>query len=180
MPSAMLTITMRTASPDDAALLASLAARTFHDTFAADNTPGNMAAYMAEAFGESIQRTELADDRTTVFLAECGDEVAGYVMLRDRPGPDVVPGDPIEIVRLYVVLRYLGSGVGSALMQCCIDEAATRGRSTLWLGVWERNARAIAVYERWGFTDVGTQAFQLGDDQQTDRIMVRPLVAGER
>jgi hypothetical protein len=39
--------------------------------------------------------------------------------------------------------------------------------------------RAIAFYARWGFTDVGSQSFQLGADRQTDRIMARRLAAQE-
>ena len=58
------------------------------------------------------------------------------------------------------------------------DESALRGRTTIWLGVWEHNARAIAFYRRWGFADVGTTDFMLGRDRQTDRIMAR-RVAGE-
>ncbi len=180
MSSTTPALTIRTATAADAVLLAELGARTFHDTFAADNTPENMAAYIAGAFGEARQRAELADDRITVFVAERDGDVAGYVMLRDFPCPDVVPGDAIEIARLYAVKRQIGGGVGAALMQRCIDEAATRGRSAVWLGVWERNTRAIAFYERWGFTDVGRLAFQLGDDRQTDHIMVRPAAPGER
>ena len=33
-----------------------------------------------------------------------------------------------------------------ALMDACADEALKRGGRTLWLGVWERNARAIRFY----------------------------------
>lgn len=173
-------LTIRTATVADAALIAEIGASTFHDTFSADNTPENMAAYMTGAFGEALQRAELADDRITVFLAERDGDVAGYVMLRDVPSPDVVPGHSIEIARLYAVKQHIGARVGAALMQRCIDEAAARGRSAIWLGVWERNTRAIAFYERWGFTDVGRLAFQLGDDRQTDHIMMRPVAPGER
>ena len=70
-------------------------------------------------------------------------------------------------------------GVGAALMQHCVDLAASRGRDWIWLGVWERNVRAIAFYSRWGFTDVGSQSFQLGADLQTDRIMARRIAARE-
>jgi ribosomal protein S18 acetylase RimI-like enzyme len=58
-------------------------------------------------------------------------------------------------------------------MQRCLGEAASRRRRTIWLGVWERNARAIAFYRRWGFADVGSQPFRLGTDLQTDRVMAR-------
>jgi len=45
--------------------------------------------------------------------------------------------------------------------------------------VWEHNARAMTFYARWGFTDVGSQHFQLGADRQTDRIMARRSAAQE-
>jgi len=57
------------------------------------------------------------------------------------------------------------------------SEAVRRGAHTLWLGVWERNERAKAYYKKSGFTDVGSHVFMVGDDAQTDRILVRPLVA---
>ena len=165
---------IRRASVDDAALLASLAATAFRDTFAADNTPEDMAQYMAGAFGEDIQRAELADARNVVFIAERDGEPAGYVMLRDGAAPAcVASANASEIARLYSSKRFIGAGVGAALMQASIEHAAEAGKDTLWLGVWERNARAIAFYERWGFRDVGTQAFQLGSDLQTDRVMRR-------
>ena len=49
----------------------------------------------------------------------------------------------------------------------------------MWLGVWERNARAIAFYAKWGFIDIGDHVFMLGSDRQTDRIMWRadPMTA---
>lgn len=176
---ALTPVTTRLATPADAALLAALAATTFNDTFAAANTADDMALYMAGAFGESIQRAELSDPRHVVFLAERDGDDVGYAMLREGPPPTVVSGlDTIEIARLYAVKHVIGAGIGATLMQRSLDEAAARGKSTIWLGVWERNARAIAFYERWGFADVGTQSFILGRDRQTDRVMVR-RVAGQ-
>ena len=63
-------------------------------------------------------------------------------------------------------------------MRRCLEEAAARGRRTIWLGVWEHNAQAIAFYRRWGFADVGTTTFLLGKDSQTDRVMTRRVLHG--
>ena len=54
-------------------------------------------------------------------------------------------------------------------------EARQLGADALWLGVWERNPRAIAFYGKVGFVDVGSHLFVVGADAQTDRIMVRSL-----
>lgn len=178
------TTTLRHAAAADAARLTRFAQSAFMDTFGPDNTPEDMAAYVGEAFSEAAQRAEIADPRVTVLIAEQQGDLAGYAMLRDGDAPAPVraaldgdavasPTRAIEIVRLYAGQRWLGAGIGPALMQRCLDEAAARGRQVVWLGVWERNARAIAFYRRWGFADVGAQSFRLGGDLQTDRIMSR-------
>ena len=170
----MTPITTRQATPEDASLLAELAATSFNDSFAADNSAEDMALYMEKAFGEEIQRAELLDPRNVVYIAERDGEVVGYTMLRDAPPPnEVADVNALEIARLYSVKRAIGSGVGATLMQRCIDDAAARGKQTLWLGVWGQNTRAIAFYQRWGFVEVGTQTFVLGHDRQTDNIMAR-------
>ena len=46
----------RRATIDDAPLLATLAERTFVDTFAAENRPEDMTVYVAQTFGERQQR----------------------------------------------------------------------------------------------------------------------------
>ncbi len=97
-------------------------------------------------------------------------------MLRSGNAPGSVNGrKPIELVRLYVSRESLGSGVGAALMQACIDDAQHGGYDTLWLGVWENNTRAQAFYRKWHFVQVGTHVFQLGDDPQTDFLMQRSV-----
>jgi diamine N-acetyltransferase len=167
---------IRRGKAGDAALLAELGARTFSETFAPDNSAKDMAAYLASAFSRAQQTAELADATSLFLIAETDGVATGYAMLRSGNVLDSISGDkPIELVRLYVSQASLGSGVGAALMQACIDEAKQRGHKTLWLGVWERNARAQAFYRKWNFTEIGTHIFQLGDDPQTDILMQRAL-----
>jgi diamine N-acetyltransferase len=167
---------IRRGAAGDAALLAELGARTFSETFAPDNSPADMADYLASAFTPSQQAAELADSNSLFLIAEKDGVALGYAMLRSGNVLESVSGDkPIEVVRLYVSQASLGSGVGAALMQACIDEAKQRGHKTLWLGVWEHNARAQAFYRKWNFTEIGTHIFQLGDDPQTDILMQRAV-----
>jgi GNAT superfamily N-acetyltransferase len=169
---------IRQASAGDAELLAELGARTFCETFAADNSPENMAAYLASSFGPVLQATELAEAESLFLIAEVDGIAAGYAKLRPGDAPHGVTDDnPIELVRLYVSREWLGRGVGAALMRACIDEAKRQGHHTIWLGVWEHNDRARAFYSKWNFRDVGRHIFQLGDDPQTDILMERSLGA---
>lgn len=170
---------IRTATAEDAVLLATLGAKTFSDTFSAQNTPENMAAYLAASFSPEIQARELADPAVVFLIAENAGRVVGYVKLQASQPPAAVRGPrPYELVRIYAINEAIGRGVGTALMQASLKEAASRGYETLWLGVWEHNLRALAFYRKWGFVEVGTHIFQMGDDPQTDFLMERP-VAGE-
>jgi MOSC domain-containing protein YiiM len=60
-------------------------------------------------------------------------------------------------------------------MAATVSAARARGAETLWLGVWERNPRAIRFYARCGFVDAGEKSFIVGTDVQRDRVMVRAL-----
>lgn len=167
-------ITIRRGTAADHTLLAELGALAFAAAFAADNTPENMAAYLAEHFGAARQAAELADPATIFLIAEQGGEAIGYARLKRGPAPACIRGArPIEIVRFYAHPNCIGRGVGAALMQACLEQAARQGCDAVWLDVWERNARAIAFYEKWGFVVVGAQDFLLGDDLQHDLLMVR-------
>jgi len=88
----------------------------------------------------------------------------------DDAGPDA-----IELRRFYIEGRWHGRGLAPALMEHVLRAAVARGAAVLWLGVWERNARAIRFYRKCRFLDVGSQVFVLGADPQTDRVMLRPL-----
>lgn len=171
-----MNISVRTGEERDAPALAELAARTFLDAFAADNRPEDMALHVSRAYGPAQQRRELLDPDLTTLLAEVDGELAGYAQLRVGAPPDCVTGDaPVELWRFYIARHWHGHGVAQALMRRVEDEARRRGAATLWLGVWERNARALAFYLKTGFADAGAHVFLLGTDAQTDRILARRL-----
>ncbi|WP_375773577.1 GNAT family N-acetyltransferase [Archangium gephyra] len=169
-------LAIRIATPADAALLAELSARTFRDTFAADNRPEDIAAYLATHYSPALQTRELQDPQRTYLLAEAAGVAAGFALLQEiQPEPGVPGRWPLHVERLYVDGPFQGAGVGAALMRRCLDEARARGHDVLWLGVWERNFRARAFYARWGFAEVGETMFVLGGDTQRDLVLALSL-----
>lgn len=167
---------IRRATSADTNLLADFGARTFYDTFAADNTPEDMAAYLSASFSPILQAQELADPGTIFLMAEINGIAAGYAKLQLSVAPSCITDlKPVELSRLYVSNTLIGSGVGAALMEACISEANKVGYRTMWLGVWERNERAQRFYKKWGFEVVGEQIFRLGSDEQRDWVMQRGI-----
>ncbi len=167
---------IRLAAPSDAARLATFLERAFRDTFAADNTPADMAAYCAHAFGVDIETRQLHDPLRRCLIAECEGEMAACVQLAmGARALSVTGAAPVEIQRFYVDRAVHGQGLAQQLMVACLADARSQHCETVWLGVWERNARAIRFYERCGFRTVGTQQFVLGSDLQHDLVMARSL-----
>ena len=169
-------LTIRRGTVEDAGLLSELGARTFSETFAADNTPEDLAAYIDTSFSVAQLTAELADPASTFLIAEVDGSAAGYARLHDGEAEKGVEGaNPVELVRLYVSREWLGRGIGEQLMRACVDEARRAGHETIWLGVWERNPRAQAFYRKWNFRAVGEHMFRLGSDLQRDILMERAL-----
>jgi ribosomal protein S18 acetylase RimI-like enzyme len=168
---------VRKAEPADADALARFAERVFRETFGPFNAPDDMDLYCLQSFSTSLQAAEIVSPLVVTLLLIAPDAgIVGYAQLREGPPPvEIQEGSAIELVRFYIDTPLHGSGLSRRLMDAVIDEARSRDRRTLWLGVWERNARAIAFYRKAGFTDAGAHAFLLGSDLQTDRLMTRGI-----
>lgn len=173
---ATIVITLRRAAADDALALSRVAEATFRAAFAAASTEAEMDRHCATRFGLRHQAEEIAARSLETFLAMDGEGIAGFAQLRSHVKPRCVSAaSACEVQRLYVDARYHGKGVAAVLMDACIDAARGHGTVALWLGVWERNARAIAFYAKCGFVEVGEQVFPLGQDLHRDLVMARPI-----
>jgi diamine N-acetyltransferase len=169
-------VTIRTAVAADAAVLADLARTTFYDTFAATNDPADMALHLQRAYGLQQQTAELIDPGITTLLAEQDGVAVAYAQIRGGGVPACVTGPaPVELWRFYVAQGFHGRGIAQQLMDCVKSAARQRGAATLWLGVWEHNARARAFYAKCGFADAGQHVFLFGTDPQTDVVMTLAL-----
>jgi diamine N-acetyltransferase len=169
-------LVIRRAMDGDAERLAAFARRTFVETFGADNSAEDMAIHVASAFGADIQLHQIRDPRMVTLLAESGPTLVGFAQVRQGESPACVAGDsPLELWRFYVDRPFHGRGIAQALMHAADQAAEQFGGRTLWLGVWERNPRAISFYTKCGFVDVGAHAFIFGTEEQTDRVMARSL-----
>ena len=168
---------IRRATDTDAAALAEFGARTFAEAFGADNTAEDLAKHLASAWHPDLQLGEIRDPSLDILLAvDTRGAFAGFAQVRDAHAPEgVATNQPVELVRFYVDRPWQGRGLARALMSAVEECARRRGGRELWLGVWERNLRAQAFYRKCGFEKVGSKIFVVGDDPQTDHVMLKPL-----
>ena len=167
---------IRKADRSDALQLSRLAEKTFRDTFGPTNPADDMDFHCQTSFSEAIQASEIADPNMVTLLSESEGVLIGFAQLHWGEAPECVLGEsPGEIRRLYVETDWHGRGVAHDLVNECLEEMKKRGSDVVWLGVWERNPRAIAFYQKFGFVEVGDHIFQLGTDPQRDIVMAVSL-----
>ncbi|WP_328855588.1 ribosomal protein S18-alanine N-acetyltransferase [Microbispora hainanensis] len=125
--------------------------------------------FPADAWSEAMMRGELADQPRTrhYVVAELGDRVVGYAGL-------AAAGDQADVQTIAVLADHRRAGVGTALMNELLTEAARRGAVSVFLEVRADNPPAQAMYERFGFRRLGLRRSYYEDG--TDAItMVKDL-----
>jgi ribosomal protein S18 acetylase RimI-like enzyme len=156
--------------------LQDIAVQTFVESFADANTEENMRQYLRDSLSLEKLAEELAAPQSEFYFAWFEGQCAGYLKINiGATWPDRTAEPVLEIQRIYVLQKFHGKYVGQSLLDKALAIARERRLPYVWLGVWEKNPRAIVFYRRNGFLEVGIQIFMLGDDAQRDILMIRAM-----
>ena len=109
-----------------------------------------MALFGEEAWSPDMLASELAGEPGKYYLVAAEDGVvAGYAGLL-APG-----GGQADVLTVGVVQERWGEGIGAAMLENLLAEAARRGCTEVFLEVRVDNDRAQRLYRRHGFAGVG-------------------------
>lgn len=162
-------LVIRSASELDLEALCQFSAKTFWDAYASQNRLESMHAYIEKNFNKTTLSQELNDTRSSFFIAEFQNQFCAYMKLnQNKMQNGIIAEKPIELERIYVDKDSQGFGVGKKMMDEAIKIAKQLGHDKLWLGVWEENHKAIAFYEKYGFSPSGSHIFMFADEPQID------------
>jgi diamine N-acetyltransferase len=149
---------------------------TFYETFHEQNDEQTMEDYLQQAFASEKLLSEIKNPESIIKLLYVNNELAGYLKVNEGTAQtEANVEDSLEIERIYILNTFQKLGLGKILINEAILIAQQLQKSTIWLGVWEKNDNAIAFYERQGFVKTGTHKFMMGDEAQLDYIMVKKL-----
>lgn len=164
------------ATPNDLLQLQHIGRETFSQTFSEINSEENMSKYLKESFSSEKLTEELSNELSQFYFAKLGNEVIGYMKLNTGAAQKENPDEnALEIERIYVLQDFYGKKVGQLLYNKAIEVAKELAVDHVWLGVWEKNFRALAFYNKNGFVKFGQHEFVLGDDIQIDLLMKKAL-----
>lgn len=167
-----MNISIRKATIDDAHILAELGGTTFYDTFRSFHTEEDMQQYIKKAYSVELMNENLSKDSIQYFIVFDDEKPIGYVKLIKNVTHDKLTTEKnIELEKIYVLKNYFDKKVGKELMTEAINYSRENNFETLFLGVWQENARAIAFYKKFGFETFTLRTFQLGKTLCDDFLM---------
>ena len=171
-----MNIIIRQAKQNDAKSLAQLAEHLFRETFSSENLGTNIEMFCLQNFGSEIQQQEILNSNIVTFLAEIECKLVGFAQLRLESYINTIKARrPSELYRLYVSSEQHGCGLAHKIIKEVLCAASNANSDYIWLGVWENNPRAIAFYQKYGFSVTGEHVFKLGLDPQRDIIMAAEI-----
>lgn len=172
----MENIEIKKATINDAGQLQKIGRKTFFETFSAENTKENMEKYLEEGFSLDKLKNELNNTKSHFYFAVLNENIIGYLKLNTGDSQTELKDDKaLEIERIYVLKEFQGKKVGQLFYEKAMQVATQLKASYVWLGVWEKNLKAINFYKKNGFVEFDKHSFKLGDDEQTDIMMKKTI-----
>ncbi|MFE4521986.1 GNAT family N-acetyltransferase [Cytobacillus firmus] len=171
-----MTINIKKCTVEDLSRLQDISYETFTETFKDQNSPDNMEAYLEKAFNLKQLEAELSHPSSQFYFVECEGETAGYLKVNtDEAQTEEMGDEALEIERIYIRSPFQKQGLGKYLFHKALESAMELNKKKIWLGVWEKNEKAISFYKKMGFVQTGVHSFYMGDEEQTDFIMAKTL-----
>lgn len=166
------------ASPDDAAGLADLGARTFTDKFGHLYRPEDLSSFLDETHSLAAWENLLSDAQNKVWVARNERRrLVAYGMV----GPVSLPidgsdsADAVELKRLYVDQSAQGQGLGTRMLELMLDWIDRDGKPPIYLSVYKYNDGAQRLYERYGFRFLKEITFKVGDHYDPEYLYGRTI-----
>lgn len=168
----MIRIQIEKVKLKDLKSLQKIGRETFYETFASSNSEVNMQTYLNEEFSDEKLINQLENEDSEYYFAMINNEIIGYLKINFAEAQtEIKDKNSLEIERIYVLEAFHGKQVGQGLFEKAFEIAINKQLTSMWLGVWEENPRAIQFYQKNGFVAFDQHAFKLGDDLQTDVLM---------
>ncbi|MGM0124568.1 hypothetical protein IGI37_001946 [Enterococcus sp. AZ194] len=160
----------------DVETLRALSIETYTATFAEQNTEKALVDYLEQAYNEEQLKKELNEKNSFFFFMQKGTEIVGYIKLNigQAQSEDLQP-HALEVERIYIRSAHKRKGYGSAGLKKAEEIAKSLHKTSIWLGVWEFNHKARAFYERQDFKEVGAHSFFMGEEEQTDLLLLKTI-----
>ncbi len=153
---------IREVTPSDIPSLAKLAQKTYADTFGLTMSIEELLDAL-KTRSEDYFRSVMGKD--TILVAEDGDTVIGFIQFGQVTYDSIqTTKNDIELHKIYVETSYQGKGIGKKLMETMFTHNRLINIENVYLDVFEKNEKAIRLYEAFGFQVIGKIPFKVKEE----------------
>ena len=170
-------ISIKRATNDDVKMISFIAQSTFPLAGPLNSCKKEISTYIKKNFNELVFQMLVESDEVFVACAQVDKKLVGFIVMKylsSQPNNESL-NSPAELQRLYVLEEYHGTNVSKLLVSEAIKECLKTGIDTIWLSVYSENSRAKKFYSKFGFQEVGTIYFKMGNEKHLDSIMVASI-----
>lgn len=120
---------------------------------------------------ESLRNTATSNGARVILMEplrlNSSDEIKAFAVIR-------IIADEAELITLAVCPTHSGRGVGTSLLQNCLQAAKSSGAESMYLEVRANNRGAVHLYERAGFQPSSLRPlyYQLQDGSRHDAVLM--------
>jgi diamine N-acetyltransferase len=157
-------ISISQADVSDAYTIATIGAQSFLESHAHSGPAADIDAYVLAKYTVEAVSRELANADNIYHLIYCEGKAAGYSKIVLNSPHALVAAQAVTCLdRLYLLKEFYGLNLGRTLFDHNANIAMQAAQAGIWLYTWIGNDRAIAFYERVGFSVVGNADFRISE-----------------
>ncbi|KPF92700.1 acetyltransferase [Novosphingobium sp. AAP83] len=170
-------MTLRLATPADAAALANLGRRAFVVKFGHLYSAENLGQFLEKVYAVTSVLADLANPDLCIAVIEQGGALASFCKIARTSGlpTHTAAQSPMELKQLYTDPDLIGRGHGARLMEWAQAEAQGWSADEMQLSVYADNPQAQAFYRRFGFEKVADIEFWVGDHCDPEFMFAKKL-----
>ncbi len=156
---------IRDANRNDCQNLAALSIQVWLHTYAIEGIRKNDSNYVLTTFTEQYYTNLLETPIYRIFVHVEKDNLLGFIVVNlESFFKDESNG--YEICTFYIQEHFQGQGIGKGLL----NEIIKNHGNLFWLSTWVHNSAAINFYKKFGFKDIGTIDYKIGDELHKNRV----------
>ncbi|MBE6399905.1 MAG: GNAT family N-acetyltransferase [Lentisphaerae bacterium] len=156
-------------TPESLQVIRDIAASIWPETFREILSPEQITYMMEMMYAPAVMEKELADGYH--FDIVCTDDLPAGYMVYSSYAPETA-----KLHKLYLLSRYHGRGIGSAMLDHVANQTRKLGFKNLILNVNKHNVKAINAYERNNFTTIEAVKIDIGNGFFMDDFVMKKVL----
>ena len=154
-------IQIKLAKESDSEFIALLGRITFTESFGhLFRDKNDLLDYYERTFSVQKIRNGINNPKNIFWIASINDLPVAYAKLKLDSRSEFINSESIcQLQKIYVLKDFLSMKIGLKLQDTLLDTAKEKGFNEIWLSVYKENERAINLYIKNDFHQIGNHKF---------------------